>query len=201
MKYFMYHVMLYKDTIHHTLLRTFRNKEHLIDFLAFHQDIKGKYLDRDLHKIIYRNDYLDNINMTSKDTKAFTKWSLYPTTNYYLREYTFVDETGCVIDIRNWYDEIYNNTSPYKHYFDYDYHEKYKLTKQHHQGRHRHTDYAYRRLRYRHILRDKHDEENAAYIRAKAKNRLKYDCTGIRSISGSWKDQTKRKHQYKNVCM
>ena len=58
MKYFMYHVMLYKDTIHHTLLRTFRNKEHLIDFLAFHQDIKGKYLDRDLHKIIYYNKLL-----------------------------------------------------------------------------------------------------------------------------------------------
>lgn len=199
--YYLYHAENNKQT-YCQLLKIFADKKHLLDFLAFHQDYRGAYFASDIRKTVYRNEYLDNLNMNGNDDKmSWTSPIPYRASESYysLREYMFTDDNDCIIDIRYWYQDIIKNASPNGHFFSYDYYEKYKLTKDRHQCRHRHTDYAYRRLRYKHIIKDRHDKENAPYIRKKAANRLEYECLGIRSISGSWKDQSKRKHQWKEI--
>lgn len=192
MKYYLYYVGLYNNNIRYDLLKTFHDKEHLMDFLAWHQDPKGCYFDGWIQKKVYRNTYLDEINLTGNDTRIPASFTSY---HKELRHYMFMDSQYKVIDVRNWYSEIMKKTSSYPHYFSYEYHEKRQLRSHKHQGRHRHTTYSFRKIKYKHVLRDRHNKEDAPYIRKKG-IADPYYASGLRKISGSWKDQSKKRHQW-----
>lgn len=195
--YKLYLLGTYNNTTVYTLLKTFETKAILLDFLSYHQHTNGKYYDSWLQKTIYNNIYLDKINLSGNDTYRLEEYGfIYCKTAHNLRRYMFLDKDDRIIDVRTWYPEIFEQAHGTNAYFSYQRLEDMRLKAKRRQHRHLHTTYAYRKLKWKHILEDRHDKEHAQYIRRKAANRLD-NCSGFRSISGSWKDQSKRKHQWK----
>lgn len=190
MKYYLYHAVCTETHITYHEQQTFADKSQLIEFLSCYQGDKP-YYDSDLHKIVYNNRYLDEINMTGTDTmKSFQNFN--PV--YYIRPYMFMNDNGNVVDTRCMIKDIMAQSTK-ESVYPYFIHYQSKHRKRQYRKHHTITDF--RHIKYKHIVAYKSDNEYTEYIRKKYANCIDRYPEKMRRISGSWKDQTKRPHQWK----
>ena len=191
MKYYLYHVTL---TLQHTIVLyqkyVFSNRDELIYFLRYHQ---GQNYRKGVQ---YDNPYLDNLNMNGNDTTSLD--SEYEKT-YYLRPYLFEDENEKTIDVRNFIDEILQKHTSIHRFISYDYQMRWK-NKRKRQNRKQHSKvHSWRHPHYKHLVMDEFDNEYKEYIRRKPVQKSKsIDFWELRQHKTcNWKDQSKRRHQWK----
>lgn len=193
-------------------IKTFETKNDMIRFLAYHQRLNewyGNYRKGLEGQLGYYNHYLDNINLTFNDTiRVYDGPSEF---KYFIRPYVFIDPDDRIIDPREYIDEIINfykaNQSIKREYNAYYYYKYVKCLPEFREGpvpgtgkRHQHRGSYYRIPK---TIRDKRTnciEEHKEFIRGKRSNKHLPDpwdeYTRSDRRSKSWKDQSKKKHQW-----
>lgn len=196
-KFFLYQY----DNCGFSLIKTFYSHGELIKFLSLYQSAEPQYVDK---KLVYNNRYLDYINLTYNDT--YSVYDIFSKQTY-LRQYMFFDKNYAVVDVRKFIKEIlYTANHSKRNYYSRN---SWRIS--------RATGYEFRRtpipytgkrvssvcrnIKIGRIIRDFKNPENKNYIRKKYYYNIEEVCYDypFKNKSKSWKDQSKKKHQWEKA--
>lgn len=194
--YFYY---LYLITSNGLILKeTFSSYNDLIYFLASNQRGEKEIFDK---KLCYNNVYLDEINLTLND--CYSSINNNGEKVYYIRPYVFFNQDLSIVDTRLFYNDIIKAKEELsnKRYYNSYLEKRYKG----HIFRQKPVPYTGKRranscrnVKYGRIIRDLRNPENKDFIRKKRYYDIlePYFDLPYKKETKSWKEQTKRRHQW-----
>lgn len=179
----------YRYDNYKNIIETIGTKEDFLNFLSRNIETYG-YKDSSRWNL----KLLQEQNVTFYDTFYILSGTReYPIKKYYLRRYTYFVGDYCIINLKDYLQEVFdfiNQNKMFYRKFNYNYQRQRKY----------HCGYyeKHKTPRRKRTLTLNSIPEYKNFVRKKDKDLL-YDYKYIRRVSCSWKDQTKKKRQYKNI--